>query len=665
VNAPGGRRSTRTLVQYLDGWVLLVPGALTLVLAFRAGGFFANVTGTVAGALCILLLLRITSTGRPFEGWSVPLAIAAGGLTLFAVWTLASAGWSHSASRALVEFDRALLYVGVLALVGSRARTPGALPAVLRWVAAAIAVACAAALLTRLLPATFPAGENINNERLGFPLTYWNAMGVFAALGLVLALHFTATDRERPWVRVVAASTLPVIAVTLYFTFSRGGIGAAAVGVVAYLIAAHPRSLLGALPAGGVPTAIAVKVAYGADLLARADYASPAAAGQGRTVLWTVLACAAAAAALRAAVLPLDRRLARIPVTRTQRLRAYAAAAAVAVVAVAGASVAFDLPGRLSAQRDEFSRSGFLPGTADLRNRLTQVGSNGRIELWRVAREERAAQPFHGTGAGTYRLEWERKRPAPPTQVNDAHSLYLEVLGELGWVGFLALGVAVLTPLLVAARRLAGRRRHVHAAFLAASLTLLLHAGVDWDWEMPVLFVWFFGAAGALLAAPRAARAGREMGNVGRVLGGLACLLVAVTPITVALSQSRLNTAVAALSARDCGRAVDDALGSLHWVGLRPEPFEVLGWCDLRGGQAKLGLDAMRAAESRDPGNWEYAYGVAVAQALAGQDPRAAAQRALERNPLEPLAKRFARAVRRDDPKAWRRAGARAQIPGG
>jgi O-antigen ligase len=646
----------------MDGWVLVVPGALTLLLAFRAGGFFANVTGLVAGALCILLLLRITSAARPFEGWSAPLAIAAGALTLFAVWTLASASWSDSPARALIEFDRALLYVLVLALVGSRARTAGGPAAVLRWVAAAIVLACAAALLTRLLPATFPAGENINNERLSFPLTYWNAMGVFAALGLVLLLHFTASDPERPWVRVVAASALPVVAVTLYFTFSRGGIGAAAVGVLVYVIAAHPRSLLGALPAGGIPTAVAVKAAYGAELLAHSDYASPHAAGQGRTVLWTVIGCAAAAAALRAAALPLDRRLARIPVSRSQRLRAYAVAGAAAVVLVTAASVAFDLPGRIATQRDEFSRGTFLPGTADLRDRLTQVGNNGRIALWRVAREERAAEPFHGTGAGTYRLEWERERSAP-TQVNDAHSLYLEVLGELGWVGFLTLGVALLTPLFVAVRRLAGSQRHVHAAFLAGSLTLLLHAAIDWDWEMPVLFVWFFGTAGALLAAPRAARAARELGTLPRLLGGLACLLVAVTPITVALSQARLNTAVAALSTRDCNRAVDSALGSLHWVGLRPEPFEVLGWCDLRGGQAKLGLDAMRAAESRDPGNWQYAYGVAVAQALAGQDPRAAARRALARNPLEPLASRFARAVRRDDPKAWRRAGARAPIP--
>ena len=193
-------------------------------------------------------------------------------------------------------------------------------------------------------------------------------------------------------------------------------------------------------------------------------------------------------------------------------------------------------------------------------------------------------------------------------------------------------------------RRWRGRQRHAHAAFLAASLALLLHAAVDWDWEMPALFVWFFGARGRC-RAPAPARQGRGR-ELARLLAGLACLLVAFTPLTVAFSQSKLDEAVAALSTRDCTRAVDSALTSLRWVNRRPEPFEILGWCDLRVGQTKLG--AGRDARRRDarPRNWEYAYGVAVAQAQLGQDPRPAVRRALERNPLSTLARRFARAVR-------------------
>ena len=73
----------------------------------------------------------------------------------------------------------------------------------------------------------------------------------------------------------------------------------------------------------------------------------------------------------------------------------------------------------------------------------------------------------------------------------------------------------------------------------------MLHAQVDWDWEMPALFVWFFGAAGTVLALP-AERAARLPGprRLTRLLAGLACLLVAVTPVTVAVSQLRLNRSV-------------------------------------------------------------------------------------------------------------------------
>ena len=43
----------------------------------------------------------------------------------------------------------------------------------------------------------------------------------------------------------------------------------------------------------------------------------------------------------------------------------------------------------------------------------------------------------------------------------------------------------------------------------------------------------------------------------------------------------------------------------------------------------------MESARTRDPDNWEYAYGLAVAQALNGQDPRPAAALALQLNPRD------------------------------
>jgi hypothetical protein len=71
----------------------------------------------------------------------------------------------------------------------------------------------------------------------------------------------------------------------------------------------------------------------------------------------------------------------------------------------------------------------------------------------------------------------------------------------------------------------------------------------------------------------------------------------------------------------------------------------------------------MRAARARDPRNWQYAYGLAITQALAGQDPRSAAQLALRLNPLEPLARKLVRDMRSDSVKRRRTLAGQAAVP--
>jgi hypothetical protein len=611
----------------------------------------------VGFVLAVALVLRVTLAPRPFEGWSSALALASGALAGFAVWTLASALWSDAPARAMSEFDRTLLYTLVLVLTGSFATRAGDLAMLLRFTAAAFGAAAVAGLLTRLAPATFPISAGFLPERIAFPLTYWNAMGIATALAVLFAVHLSASGREHRVIRVVAAAALPALAVTLYLTFSRGAIWALPVGVVLYALLAQPRGLLTAAVAA-IPAAVAVKVAYGADLLAQADYDTAAAAPQARHVGLTVLACCAVAAALRAAGLLLDARLERVNLP--SRARAIFVGGVLAVL-VCGALVV-NAPAKLGDAVSTFREGRYLTGE-DLRDRLTSTVDNGRVDNWRVALDGWRENRLHGTGAGTYRLTWERYRPAPPVKMNDGHSLYLETLSELGVVG-LGLIVVILGTLLVGGlRRLGGAgERHAHAMYVAGGAMLCLHAGVDWDWEMPALFVWFFGAGGIVLAA-RHGRLG-ELGRMPRIVAALAVLVVAITPALIGLSQLALNRAADAFAARDCPTAIDAALTATERFGARPEPWRILGYCDARLGEYELARRAMDAARERDPDNWQLAYGQAIVYGVSGLDPLPYARDAVRLNPLDPFARSLLRDLERaKDAAARRRVAGRAQIP--
>jgi hypothetical protein len=71
----------------------------------------------------------------------------------------------------------------------------------------------------------------------------------------------------------------------------------------------------------------------------------------------------------------------------------------------------------------------------------------------------------------------------------------------------------------------------------------------------------------------------------------------------------------------------------------------------------------MRSARARDPDNWQYAYGLAVTQALAGRDPREMARLAVRLNPLSALAHDFELGVRPRDPAKWKAVAVTAPPP--
>jgi hypothetical protein len=118
-------------------------------------------------------------------------------------------------------------------------------------------------------------------------------------------------------------------------------------------------------------------------------------------------------------------------------------------------------------------------------------GLGDRTSYWSTARASVSRHVVQGSGAGTFAEVYSAARPQGPPARN-AHSLYLETLAETGATGLVLLLVALGIPLA------AGIARGAAAAPAVAGYTVfLVHAGIDWDWTMPVVAV----AALALAAA--------------------------------------------------------------------------------------------------------------------------------------------------------------------
>jgi O-antigen ligase len=133
-------------------------------------------------------------------------------------------------------------------------------------------------------------------------------------------------------------------------------------------------------------------------------------------------------------------------------------------------------------------------------SRLRTLKTN-RPSYWKVALQGFADHPLAGVGAHGFQQLWLQKRHIAES-VQDAHSLYLETAAELGVIGLvLLLGWlwGIVRAFLDMLRRPGGRA--LSAGFAAASAAYLVHAGLDWDWEMPAVTLPFLALTGALLSA--------------------------------------------------------------------------------------------------------------------------------------------------------------------
>jgi hypothetical protein len=84
--------------------------------------------------------------------------------------------------------------------------------------------------------------------------------------------------------------------------------------------------------------------------------------------------------------------------------------------------------------------------------------------------------------------------------VRNVHSLELGMATELGLPGLLAI-LVVIGGVLAAGRRALQARQPLAVGCCAVSAVWLLHATIDWDWELPAVTLPVVIMAGALIAA--------------------------------------------------------------------------------------------------------------------------------------------------------------------
>ena len=477
----------------IAAWVLAF--ALVAYLALSNGGYDTVVRSQVGVAVWWIVLLAALAGILPSRlgtaGW-----VAIGLLSAFAVWTGLATGWSESAERSAVELGRVATYLGVLVLaIAVQGRS--AARHTINGVASAIGLVALLAVLSRLHPQSFPVNDHIDvfgeatARRLSYPLNYWNGLAAFAAMGVPLLLAVAVGARTLAG-QAAAAAALPLSALCIYLTISRGGTLALVVGLAAFL-ALMPLRLraMGTLLVAAAGSVILISAVSQRDALQN-GVPTPTAISQGNEVLWLVLVVCTGVALLQVAMglaarhLPVPAVLA--PSRRQMAVRALAVFGVAAAIGI-GAGV----PGAVNDRWQQFKAA---PGTVaaasldDVFSRLQSVEGTGRYQIWQAAADANATAPWKGIGPGTFEFWWARHGTLGATFVRDAHSLYVETFAETGIVGvallagllLLLAGAAVVRSL----RAPPGLRLWIAAAAggMAAFMTI---AALEWVWEMAAI----------------------------------------------------------------------------------------------------------------------------------------------------------------------------------
>src|SRR4051794_3072766 len=561
-----------------------------------------------------------------------------------AALTIASVLWSVNPSDSWQEASRTLSYGVVFGVAMAFARfAPHRWAALLGGTVVASTIICAYALLTKVFPGALNPNEVY--ARLREPFGYWNAVGLFAAMGAPGCLWLGARRSGHAAINALAYPALGLMILTLLLAYSRGGLLALAIGLGLWFVLVPLRLRGVAVLVASALGALFVAIwAFSQDGLSKDRMAidQRAAAGHELGLLLIVLVVVLLVVGL-AIGFALARRAPRLD---TRRAAGVAIIVVLALIPIAGA-VGLSLSSRgLGGSISHGWKQLTDPHASTPPNdpgRLTAVGSV-RARYWNEALKMWKGHPGKGVGAGGYATLRPRYRD-DNLDVRHAYGYVVQTLADLGLAG-VVISLALLGFWLVAATSATGRRRGLpYTPERIGLLTLLtvvvifgVHSFIDWTWFVPgptvvalVCAGWLAGR-GPLLPEPAPGGTGNL---IDRMRAGLrdplragmagAALLVALIAAWATWqplrSQNAQDDALAALEKKDVKAARADARAAQDRNPLAVEPLFVRAVVEQQAGDQAAARRALEDAVKLQPTNSEPWLRLANYQLNVAHDP--------------------------------------------
>ena len=593
-SAPGGGRSLPNLTALETAAVVLIAAACGLS-PFFFGFYEVSVWGPITLVMLALLLGLVVA--RPAVPSTAALASIIGLAGLW-VWGLVSTAWAESADQATVTANRWLFYAALFAVLVLLIRRDS--------VARAVVISATAAVVALLgyLVVTVLLGDGPDlflGSRLNEPLGYVNGQAGYLLLGfwpLIAAAEFA----RRAAVAGAALGTAVLLAAMVLLCQTRAVVPAIVISAALLLIFV-PGRIRRIWALAFVVAAVAAVAKPLVDVTRDGGGTLPDASDLRSAVLYAVVAAVAAGVAWGVARHRADVMNERSPAAAHTAARR--SAVVLGALVLAAAVLVFATADPVDRAHREWTAFTELRHPEPGQSRLTSGGGN-RYDYWRVAWQQFRERPIRGFGAGNYDVTYFKERRTTEN-VQQAHSIELQTLGELGLVGFGLLGLflgGILCGFVRHARADSshGGQRWAAVAAGGVFLTWLVHTSIDWIHLIPGVTGVALCSAAVLVGPwqPRRARPGSRA-RTAVAIAGVALASVGAMFVGRSVLADHYVTDGQDAVRSDPREALSDARAALDVDDEIMEAYYLESAAQARLGRYQPAIAALQEAVRREP----------------------------------------------------------------